>query len=207
MEFVEWAGKGADRPLSYSAIERTFFREFIYKKALETAIDEGMERGENPRVLEREQMVKLMTLLAEILFVGKWDPEIGGRKLENRVQKGDPIPEEHLRAWRIAREEILANVLGWVRLVIENYNAYTGRMIDKEKLLHSTLPEDLWKRIRNFLTRLAALPCWIDKNLSITVFGAKQNLDFWKKVFETGTTPTGVRVLAQPLNLQTMIQD
>lgn len=207
MEFVEWAGKGADRPLSYSAIERTFFREFIYKKALETAIDEGMERGENPRVLEREQMVKLMTLLAEILFVGKWDPEMGGRKLENRVQKGDPIPEEHLRAWRIAREEILANVLGWVRLVIENYNAYTGRMIDKEKLLHSTLPEDLWKRIRNFLTRLAALPCWIDKNLSITVFGAKQNLDFWKKVFETGTTPTGVRVLAQPLNLQTMIQD
>ena len=25
MEFVEFAGKGADRPLSYSAIERTFF--------------------------------------------------------------------------------------------------------------------------------------------------------------------------------------
>jgi hypothetical protein len=207
MEFVEWAGKGADRPLSYSAIERTFFREFIYKKALETAIDEGMERGENPRVLEREQMVKLMTLLAEILFVGKWDPETAGRKLEYRVQKGDPIPEEHLRAWRIAREEILATVMGWVRLVIENYNAYTGRMIDKEKLLHSALPEDLWKRIKNFLTKLVALPCWIDKNLSITVFGAKQNLDFWKRVFETGTTPTGVRVLAQPLNLQTMIQD
>ena len=207
MEFVEWAGKGRDRPLLYSAIERTFFREFIYKKALETAIDEGMERGENPRVLEREQMVKLMTLLAEILFVGKWDPETGGRKLEYRVQKGDPIPEEHLRAWRIAREEILATVMGWVRLVIENYNAYTGRMIDKEKLLHSALPEDLWKRIKNFLTKLVALPCWIDKNLSITVFGAKQNLDFWKRVFETGTTPTGVRVLAQPLNLQTMIQD
>lgn len=207
MEFVEWAGKGADRPLSYSAIERTFFREFVYKKALETAIDEGMERGENPRVLEREQMVKLMTLLAEILFVGKWDPETGGRKLEYRVQKGDPIPEEHLRAWRIAREEILATVMGWVRLVIENYNAYTGRMIDKDKLLHSALPEDLWKRIKNFLTKLAALPCWIDKNLSITVFGAKQNLDFWQRVFKTGTTPTGVRVLAQPLNLEIMIQD
>jgi len=91
--------------------------------------------------------------------------------------------------------------------VIENYNAYTGRMIDKEKLLHYALPEDLWKRIKNFLTKLAALPCWIDKNLSITVFGAKQNLDFWKRVFETGNTPTGVRVLTHPLNLQTMIQD
>lgn len=207
MEFVQWSGKGADRPLSYSSIERTFFREFIYKKALETPVDEGMERGENPRVLERKQMVKLMSLFAEIFFVGKWDPETGGQKLESRVQKGDPIPEGHLRAWRIARVEILGNILMWVRLVIENYNAYTGRMIDKEKLLHNALPEDLWKRIETFLTKLAALPCWIDKNLSITVFGAKQNLDFWKKVFETGTTPTGVRVLAQPLNLHTMIQD
>ena len=35
------------------------------------------------------------------------------------------------------------------------------------------LPEDLWNRIKNFLTNLGALPCWIDKNLSITVFGAK----------------------------------
>lgn len=207
MEFVQWSGKVADRPLSYSAIERTFFREFIYKKALETPIDEGMERGENPRVLEREQMVKLMSLFAEIFFVGKWDPDTGGRKLENRVQKGDLIPEGHLRAWRIAREEILANVLGWVRLVVENYNAYTGQMIDKEKLLHHTLPDDLWKRIKTFLTRLATLPCWIDKNLSITVFGGKQSSDYWKRVFEIGVTPTGVRVLAQPLNLQRMIQD
>ena len=207
LEFVEWAGKGADRPLSYSAVARTFFREFIYKKALETPIDEGMERGENPRVLEREQMVKLMGLFAEVFFVGKWDPEIAGRKLEHRVQKGDPIPEAHLRAWRIAREEILASVLEWVRLVIEHYNAWTGRKIDRDRLLQYALPEDLWKRINSFLTKLAALPCWIDKNLSITVFGAKQNLDFWKKVFETGSTPTGVRVLAQPLNLQAMVQD
>jgi len=206
MEFVEWAGKGADRPLSYSSIERTFFREFIYKKALETAIDEGMERGDNARVLEREQMVRLMSLFAEIFFIGKWDPEIGGRKLENRVQKGDPIPEQHLRAWRIAREEILGNVLMWVRLVIENYNAFTGRMIEKDRLLHYRMPEDLWQGIENFLSNLAALPCWIDRNLSNTVFGAKQNRDYWKRVFKTGETPSGVRVLAEPLDLQTMIQ-
>jgi hypothetical protein len=206
MEFVEWAGKSADRPLSYSTIERTFFREFIYKKALETAIDEGMERGENPRVLEREQTVRLMSLFAEIFFAGKWEPEVGGRKLENRLLKGDPIPEQHLRAWRIAREEILANILTWVRLVIENYNAWTGRLCEKERLLHYVLPEELWVRIKAFLTTLASLPCWIDKNLTSTVFGAKQNLDFWKKVFQTGTTPTGVRVLTEPLDLQTMIQ-
>ncbi|MBM4025759.1 MAG: HNH endonuclease [Planctomycetes bacterium] len=205
MEFIEWAGKTADRPLAYSTIERTFFSEFIYMKALDAPLDNGMERGENARLLERDQIVRLMSLFAEIFFVGKWDPEIGGRKLENRLQKGDQIPENHLRAWRIAREEILANVLTWVRLVIENYNAYTGRMIDKERLLQYALPEDLWQRIRTFLNNLGALPCWIDKNLSNTVFGAKQNRDFWTDVFKTGKTQTGVRVLAEPLNLQTMI--
>ncbi len=207
MEFVEWAGKTADRPLAYATIERAFFSEFIYMKALETPIDEGMERGENPRVLERQQMVRLMSLFAEIFFVGKWDPEIGGRKLEYKVQKGEKIPDHHLRAWRIAREEIIANVLGWVRLVIENYNAFTGRFIDKERLFQYVLPEELWQRIAAFLTNLSSLPCWTDNNLSNTVFGAKQSREFWKDVFTTGKSKMGPAVLAEPLNLQNMIMD
>lgn len=135
MEFVEMAGKSADRPLAYSAVERTFFKEFIYKKALEVHLDEGLEQGTNPRMLERDQLVRLMTLLAKIFFVGHWNPEIGGQKLEYRLQKGDKIPEFHLRAWRIAREEILGNILVWVRLVIENYYAWMGQVADKERIM------------------------------------------------------------------------
>ncbi len=30
LEFVEWAGKGADRPVSYNSLERSFFREFLF---------------------------------------------------------------------------------------------------------------------------------------------------------------------------------
>lgn len=207
MEFVEWAGKSGERPLAYSTIERTFFREFVYKKALESAIEEGVGQGDNPRMLEQDQIVRLMNLFADIFFVGQWDPEVGGRRLENRLQKGNVIPENHLRGWRIAREEILANVMRWVRLVIENYYAWTGKPVQKEKLLHRGSPEELWRRIDLFLRNLAELPCWVDKNLSNTVFGAKQNLDFWARVFETGITPTGVRVLAQPLELSRMIQE
>ena len=207
MEFVEMAGKGADRPLAYSALERTFFKEFIYKKALEARLDEGLEQGLNPRALERDQLVRLMTLFAKQVFVGCWNPEIGGQKLEYRLQKGEKIPELHLRAWRIAREEILGNILAWVRLVIENYYVWTGRLPDKERLLQHKLPEELWKRIEVFLLNLASLPCWIDKGLSTTVFGVKQNLDFWRTIFEKGTAPNGVRVLAQPLDLTIMVQE
>jgi hypothetical protein len=206
LEFVEWAGKMADRPLSYNALERSFFREFLYKKAIDNRIDEGMEQGTNPRMLEREQLVRLMSLFAEVFFVGQWDPEIGGRQLESRLQKGEAIPQDHLRAWRIAREEILANILRWVRLVITNYFAFTAVPVHEDRVMHRRPPDDLWNRLANFLSSLSKLPCWIDKNLGTTVFGPKQNLDYWEKVFETGKSPSDIQILAQPLNLKQMVQ-
>jgi hypothetical protein len=207
MEFVEWSGKGADRPLAYTTIERSFFSEFLYMQMLETTIDEGIERDDNPRVLERDQLVRLMSLFANKVFVGHWDPDTGGRRIENKLQQGDQIPEAHLRAWRLAREEVLGSVLSWVRLVIENYFAWTGQVVDRDRILHQRFTDSLWRRIEIFLQNLAELPCWIDKNLSLTVFGTKQNRDFWKTVFFTGVAPNGVRVLAQPLDLGRMIQE
>jgi hypothetical protein len=205
LEFVEWAGKSLEKPMSYSTIERSFFREFLYKKGLETPIDLGMEEGTNPRMLEREQLIRLMSLFAEVFFVGQWDPEIGGRRVENRLQKGDKIPENHLRAWRIAREEVLTNVVRWIRLVIANYNAYTGRVVKEDRLLHGPLPDELWVRLENFLVSLSKLPCWIDKNLSMTVFGPKQNADYWETVFQTGKSPSNIQILAAPLDVNQMI--
>lgn len=206
MEFVEWSGKSADRPLSYSAISRTFFSQFLYLRALDTPVDDRMEQGENPRQLEREQLVRLMCMFANVFFVNQWDPDKGGRKLEYRLQKGDAIPEGHLRAWRVSREEILANLLAWVRLVIENYYAWTGKMMEKERIFHQRVPEDCWQRVETALKNISGLPCWVDKNLSLTVFGGKQPLDFWATVFKTAKAPTGVQVLAKPLELQSLIQ-
>ena len=44
------------------------------------------------------------------------------------------------------------------------------------------------------------------KKMSTTVFGPKQNLAFWEKVFQTGKAPMGIQILAQPLDLNQMIQ-
>ena len=205
VEFVEWAGKGANRPLSYTAIERSFFKEFLYKEALDSSIDQELEQGTNPRQLERKQLICIMNLFAEVFFIGKWDPEIGGRRIENRLRDGDTIQQSHLRAWRVAREEVLANLLRWLRLVIENYFAYTGQMYHNDRLLHQQLPDSLWDRMRNFLTNISSLPCWIDRDFSGSIFGPKRNLDFWEGVFRTGKTPDGTQVLAQPLDLSQLI--
>ncbi len=206
LEFVEWSGKGATRPMSYSALDGTFFREFLYKKSLDSAIEVGLEEGTNARWLEREQLVRLMSLFADVFFVRQWDPEFGGSKLESRLQNGEPVAEGHLRAWRISREEVLGNVTRWMRLVIANYFAYTGKVFREDRPLHVRLPDELWSRMQNFLECLAALPCWADRNLGQSVFGPKQNLDYWQAILETGRTPSGVQVLARGLDLQQMVK-
>ena len=33
-EFIEWSGKSADRPLSYNAVETSFYKHLLYKRAL-----------------------------------------------------------------------------------------------------------------------------------------------------------------------------
>ena len=203
-EFVEMGGRGTSRPLAYATVERAFF-QLLHQKALNSAIDDGLESGSNPRDLERTQMIRLMNIFADVFFVDKWDPDVGGRQIESRIFKGDEIPEQHLRAWRIARDEVAVNVIRWVKLVITNYFAFTGQMVDDERLLHARLPDDLWERIAAFLENISALPCWADKNMAQSVFGPKQNFDYWEQVFKTGKSTDGTNVLAEGLNIQEMI--
>lgn len=203
-EFVVWSGRGTVQPLSYAAVDRSFFKKFLYKGALESHIDEELEQ--NPRQLERRQLVRLMSLYAEKVFVGKWDETVGGHQLERRIQTGETIAHSHLRAWRLAREEVLANVLELGEMVIRNFYAVNLQSVDDGQLLHIQAPEELWVSIEHFLGHLVNLPCWVDYELSETVFGAKQNLDFWKRVFKTGIAPNNVRVLAEGLDIMQMIQ-
>ena len=199
LEFVEWSGKVADRPMAYSTVESAFF-QLIYQKALGTPIHQGAERE-----LERRQMTTLMNVFADTFFIGQWDFDIGGRQLESKIQKGVKFPDGHLRAWRISREEVAVNVLRWVRLVIENYNAVTGKQVERERLFLEEFPDLLWGNIRRFLRRLSELTCWTNTELSSSVFGPKQNRDYWESVFKTGKSPSGTVILPRGLELQEMI--
>ena len=144
LEFVEWSGKGTDRPMAYSTLDSSFF-QLLCQKALNRPIDQGVERD-----IERQQMVRLMNLFAEIFFNSKWDHDIGGRRLENRIQKGESIPDKHLRAWRVSREEVAINIMRWVRLVINNHNAVTGKQVELDRLFLEEFPESLWGNMRDF---------------------------------------------------------
>jgi len=165
-----------------------------------------MEEGENPRDLERRQILRLMNLVADEIYVGKFDSEIGTDKVESRLQKGQDFPLDHLRAFRMSKEEIVYNWLGYVGQIARQYFIMLGKTDPQERLFQYPFPDQVWDNIGKFLRNLKDLPLWVNRDLSETVFGGKQNNSFWKTVFETGRTPQGMQVLVQPLNMIEMIR-
>jgi len=204
--YVEFGGRGQEKPLSYSTIEKTFFSMFIHKEPLVVPMNYRLEIGENPRELEKQQIVELMNIIAEEIFEGRYDFDIGADKVEEKVRKGENIPDGHLRATRMSREEVVYNWLRYVHNLIRRYYLMRGEIVEDDELFQHKFPPELWSLIRKLIRNLAALPIWVNHALSSTIFGGKQNYEFWKIIFETGKTQAGLQVLAKPLNLDDLIQ-
>ena len=206
-DFIDFGGRGKERPLSYSTIEKTFYSFFVYQEVLETPLDYLVEDGQNPRQVEHEQILRLMNLVAEEIYIDRFDTEIGTDKIENQIQKGEKtFPLLHLTAFRMSKEEIVYNWLQYAGQIATQYFVMQGKPDPRERLFQVPFPPQIWDNIRRFLRNLSALPLWVNTDLSLTVFGGKQNNIFWKTVFETCKTPQGMVVLAKPINLIDMIK-
>ncbi|MEQ1665568.1 MAG: hypothetical protein ABL927_09360 [Bdellovibrionales bacterium] len=158
-----------------------------------------------PRDLEKQQLVQLMSMVAEAIFIEHFDPAIGLSRVESKIQKGEDVPEGHIRAHRMAREEILYSWLGLVHQIIKSYFITTGKPIKEDRLLQYRFPEPLWENIERFLENLKKLPLWVNRDLASSIFGGRQNYDFWHMVFETGKTPQGQVVMPNGVDLMKMI--
>jgi hypothetical protein len=205
-DYIDFAGKGKEKPLSYSSIEKTFYSFFIYGDALEVPLNYRVEENENPRELEKQQILKLMNLIADSVYMGRFDPALGTARIENQIQKGGDVPEPHLCAFRLSREEILYVWLRLVRQIVQNYFITTGKPIQEDKVFQYPFPEPLWDSIENFIVNLRKMPLWINRDLSLSVFGGKQNYEYWQTIFESGRTPQGQQVIPAGINLMKMIQ-
>jgi len=82
-----------------------------------------------------------------------------------------------------------------------------GNPINEEKLFQYKFPPALWDRVRIFVRNLKQLPVWVNTELSLSVFGGKQNYEYWQTIFETGKSPQDQQVLPSPLNLMEMLKE
>lgn len=207
-DYIDFEGRGKELPISYSSFEKTFLAKFLdSKRILSTPLNYRIDEGKNPRELEQKQLIQVLNIIAEEIYINKFNPEVGVFRLEQRIvnNKDSDISDEHLVAYRMGKEEIMYNWLEYLKRVIENFFANTGRMYDKGSEFQNEFPEQLWINITNFIRNLKELPLWKDKSLSSTVFSGKQNYSYWETIFKTGKTIDGVQVLAQPLNYVEMI--
>lgn len=205
--YINFDGRKKELPLSYSTMDKAILSRFIDSKCiLDTPLDFRLEEGENPRELEKEQIIRFLNLLADIVFVDKFDPEVGTYRIENSiVNKNDQhITNEHLRAFRISREEILLSliprILDWIKasLVMQKITV-------KNNIFMTRFPETTWANLKTFFENYAQLPLWTDRSMSLTIFAGKKNRDYWDSIFETGKTNDGAIVLQEPLSIMSMI--
>lgn len=195
-DYIEFAGKSASKPFSYSAIEKAIYSQFISDEMLATPWNYKEEVGENPRALEREQLVRLLNIVADKLYIGQYNLEIGGAKLESRVQSNESVDDNHLRAHRMAREEILS---AWIKRVVEVINLYftnQGINFDMGRPFQRIIPEQAWTNVGNYISNIGQLPLWKDHALSATIYGGKRLQAYWTSILTTGNTPDGLSVVA-----------
>ena len=108
---------------------------------------------------------------------------------------------EHLQAHRIGREEVLHALFGVLLDVCQMSVVSAGIFWDKDRPLQRRLPDAIWVTLDNFIRNFGELSVWKSQSLSSTVFGGKQNFQFWKEAFKTGNA-NGVPILGgAPLNL------
>ena len=207
--YINFEGRGTTLPLSYSTFEKTFLSTFINPHTILTKpINYKAEEGLNPRILEKEQGIKICNIIAEEILIGKFDDDKGTYRIENTIAsgRGDDITDEHLIACRIFKEEVMYNWVKYLQLLIKNQFAYSGAMFDDNNLLQQQFSTQLWENIRKFIQNLRDLPVWKDRSMSSTIFGGKNTYDYWGSIFQTGKTPAGTAVLASPLNVSEMIR-
>jgi hypothetical protein len=209
-DFVDLGGRGNERPLSYSTLEKTVYSRFVGQEMLERPIDDRLDLGENPRQLEKEQLVRVLNIVAEEIFIGKFSTALGTYRIERRIVDHDDqdITDDHLRAFRMSREEVLYNWLTYLDMAIKQYYLLqSGVPYDEKALLQSKLPESLWASLRRVVHNLSSLPLWVDRELARTTFGGKQSHQYWNSVFKTGKTSDGAHILTRGLELNELLRE
>lgn len=207
-DFTDFGGRATDLPLSYSTVDKVIYAKFCNSKVIFTQpLNTGTNTGTNPRELEISQIVRIMNIIAEEIYLGKFDTTVGTSKIEDKIVKGQAakITDDHLIAYRMSKEEVIQSWIWYVQAIITAYHHNQGIKFDSDQMFHAQLDDQVFTNIRNFIRNLRLLPLWKDRTMAATVFSGKKNADYWDKVFKIGNDPSGVPVLATPINFVTML--
>lgn len=144
-EFISERNRTRKNPLSISILEKTFIREFV----LAPPTNVEFESADDFRQEEKNNLVRLLSLIAEKQLVGRWNPEANNaahQRAERIFSAGA------MRAWVPMLRDVVAQVL-------QLYGEF-----DRSKVLFRQVNDQQWKLIEDRLERLFQHKIWDDPN-------------------------------------------
>lgn len=161
------------KPISYDSFKKTFMRFFIYREPSNDPIAPG--GSDQPtgylRFEERNNLIQLMNVMAEKALISKFDLSKGAHKLEDRLSKGEKLPDDHVKAYRIFRPrafEIWCEVLSGA---ITTYLKIKERLSEKNategKIFWCRISEEDWQQIGKMVDRIFNHKLWETKDKSM----------------------------------------
>ena len=153
------------KPISYYSFERTFMNFFVFMRFSSEPIQ---ETGQYLRFLERENLVTLMNIIAKKALINRFDFEKGIFKLESRLRKGERIPEEHIRAYRLFRPNVVMVWCETLKDAIATYLSLRNLLSDayskQGKILWVNIDNEGWESIEKMVTRIVNHKLWLTEN-------------------------------------------
>jgi hypothetical protein len=142
-EFIAERSRSRKNPLSINILEKTFFREFIFTPP--TSVE--FEGPDDCRGEEKQNLVRLMSLIADKLLVGRWNPDANNAA----HQKADRIfAAGAMRAWVPMLKSVIAQIL----LLFDDTS--------RDRVLFRSITDQQWALIEGRIDRLFSHKIWED---------------------------------------------
>ncbi|MHB1156962.1 MAG: HNH endonuclease [Phycisphaerales bacterium] len=149
-EFISERNRSRQNPITIALLQKTFFKDFIYSPP--TAVE--IEGPEDFRSDEKHNLVRLMSMIAQKVLAGRWNPEANNashQRAERILSAGT------LRAWCPMLRDVVAQVL-------QLYAA-----IEREKILFRKVSDQQWSTIEGRVDRLLSHKIWDDPSPDVAL--------------------------------------
>lgn len=210
VDFIRLRSKLRNRPIELRSFEIALFGSFINSHTvLNTPITLKNDQGLTTRSLEINQMVQLLNILADTLYINKFDLNIKFSRIEKNIRekKDTQYSDDYLIASRLGKEEILYNLMQYLKMVISSYFKQSGTVINQENIFQTQFDNQLWVYIKNFVQNVRQLSLWKTRsNAACNLFSGKRHYDYWRVIFETGKYEDNTPILNKPLNIRDLIK-
>lgn len=147
-EFIAERNRTRKNPLTIYMLQRTLFKCFVFPPPADVEI----EGPQDYRSDEKANLVRLMSLLADKLLVGRWNPDANNaahRRAERMFAAGS------LRAWMPMLADVIAQVL----------HLYDST--DRSRVFFRKITDDQWQLIEGRVERFATHKLWDDPNAEV----------------------------------------